>query len=138
MKEWRLVIVVACSVLMLLSKAEAQTLIVNEATSQHQMIAGSKVSLAAAAEAFEPATSFTGLQNLENQRTIMVLEIATPYPQYIAQAIPMVINNDKSTMVEHAQYMINDLHARLYVGTQKGDTDTALFQSIFWSWVIDP
>lgn len=130
MKEWRLVIVLACSVLMMGRNADAQTLIMNEATPQHQMIAGSKVSLAAA-EAFEPATSFIGLQNLENQRTIMVLEIATPYSQYIAQAIPMVINNDKSTMVEHAQYMINDLPARLYVGTQKGDSDTALFQRIF-------
>ncbi|MFD2743557.1 MULTISPECIES: hypothetical protein [Sphingobacterium] len=130
MKNWWLVIPFACVMLILSYNADAQTLIVNEATPQHEMIAGAKVSLAPAA-GFEPATTFTGLQNLATQSTIMVLEVATPYSQYIAQAIPIVINNDKSTMVEHAQYSINNLPARLYVGTQKGDSDTSLFHRIF-------
>ncbi|PVH24303.1 hypothetical protein [Sphingobacterium corticibacter] len=125
-----LVFLLACGLLMNTLNALAQNLIINEETPRHEIIAGTKVSLAASA-GYEPATSFTGLQNLETQSTIMVLEVTTPYQQYIAQAIPMVISNDKSTMVEQAQYMINDLPARLYVGTQKGDTDTALFQRIF-------
>ncbi|MCL7989219.1 hypothetical protein M8998_14815 [Sphingobacterium sp. lm-10] len=130
MKKLGLVFLLVCSLLMTSWNAQAQTLIINEATPQHQMVAGAKVSLAASA-GFEPATSFTGLQNLEMQSTIMVMEVNTPYEQYIAQAIPLVIHNEKSSMTEHAQYMINDLPARLYVGTQKGDSDTALFHRIF-------
>lgn len=130
MKKLGLVFLLACGMLMISWNADAQTLIINESTPQHQMIIGAKISLAASA-GFEPATSFTGLQNLETQSTIMVMEVNTPYQQYIAQAIPLVINNDKSTMAEQAQYIINDLPARLYVGTQKGDSDSSLFQRIF-------
>lgn len=130
MRKLELILLLICGLLITSWSARAQTVIINDATPQHEMISGAKISLAASA-GFAQATSFTGLQNLEAQSTIMVMEVNTPFEQYITEAIPLVINNDKSTMTERAQYLINDMPARLYAGTQKGESDSALFHRIF-------
>ncbi len=109
----------------------AQTLITNEESEKHQIIPGAKVSMIPA-PGFSIAESFTGLQNLSSQSTIMVMQVSTPYTEYINQAIPIITNNTRSKMTERASYNINGLPAKLFVGTQKGDSDSLVFNRIFF------
>lgn len=108
-------------------KVYCQEVIKNVLTEQYYHIEGTQVKLLIPS-GFEAASTFKGVQS--QTASISVVESSTPYARYIEKAIPSIINNNLTQMVEKSGYMINGLPAKLYKGTQKSD-DGRTFNRMF-------
>ncbi len=102
-----------------------QEIIHNEISSKYHHVAGTKVKLVIPKD-FKAVTTFKGLQNTNQTASISVLESSTPYSIYLERAIPAIIKNNTTQMVEKASYIINGIPAKLYKGTNKANNGVIL------------
>ncbi len=113
-----IILFVLCS--MLFKTSYCQEIVNNNPSEKYRPIEGTKVKLLAPI-GFELATNFKGMQNSSKTAAISVIESTTPYVKFIDAAIPNIIKNASTNMVEIADYIINNRPAKLYSGTQIAD-----------------